>query len=169
MLSAESHALERQTQHVGVLLSTSVMYAWVTVVDDMLVTHASCGLFSLVVPNMLRNDVGKFLAIFIPMLIAFTAAFCALFPHQDASMRAGSFWSMLESLILFSLLGETLEAAGSDGSIYPSIVVTTYLAPDDHHPERWIVQVAYYVFYLGFILMMVVLLLNLLIAMMGST
>ena len=84
-------------------------------------------------------------------------------------MRAGSFWSMLESLMLFSLLGETLEAAGSDGSIYPSIVVTTYLSPDEHHPNRWVLQVAYYIFYIGFIFMVVVLLLNLLIAMMGST
>ena len=150
----------RQTETACVTLSVAVVCAWMYTALECVVWHEGVGIFAVLVGEMLRADVLKFMLIYLPSLFGFGAAFAALFPQPGPPSRGSSLWSSIENLVILSLIGEPPEIAGS---IYPTVFMESTL------PQRPFNQAAYYVLYLCFLVLVLVLLLNLLIAMMGRT
>jgi hypothetical protein len=97
------------------------------------------------------------------MLFGFAAALTALFP--SGSTRSASFYSTVENLIVLSLVGEPPGIDLPDGSdtIYPTVLMA------ELQKGFPLSQAMYYVLYCSFLVLVLVLLLNLLIAMMSDT
>ena len=113
---------------------------------------------------MLKQDIIKFLPVFITYILIFWASMYALYPSEGvqnvAQFNSNSPISTLNAMFMLALTGETLEVELYDEFNGPTWNVSPMVAFN-----FWM----FYLLYLIFILITVILLLNLLIARMGST
>ena len=166
LLTADDKASMREAEGVCVLLAIAVINAWLISAFELVGWNESIGIFNVLVGSMLASDIIRFMLLYLPMLFGFAAALTALFPSASAaSTRSASFWSTLENLIVLSLVGEPAGMDLPDGSdtIYPTVLMAGLQA------GLPLSQLTYYVLYCTFLVLVLVLLLNLLIAMMGQT
>ena len=158
LLGAADVRTAREEESVSVLLALGVLCSWAIVAVEILSWKQDIGIFNVIVGTMLTSDVIRFMVLYVPLLFGFAAAFTSLFPSSDS--RAGSIYSTIENLIVLSLIGEPPETSGT---IYPTVLMA------DLQSGRPLNALCYYALYLAFLILVLVLLLNLLIAMMGRT
>ena len=125
--AAEAHE-RRQSESICVLLAIATISSWMYSVLECLVSSQGVGIFTVLVGEMLRADVLKFMILYIPTLIGFGAGLTALFP--SSTTRASSIWSSIENLIILSLVGEPPEIGGT---IYPTVFMK-----DTEEGRQWI-------------------------------
>lgn len=125
LLSSSEPTATRESEVVCVLLSLSVLSAWVFTALELLCWNKDIGIFNVIVGSMLGSDVLRFLLLYFPMLLGFATAFTALFPNVSTDIRTGSAWSMVENLIILSLVGEPPEVSlpGGGGTIFPTVAM----------------------------------------------
>lgn len=144
---------------VSVLLGLAAFAAWMLVFFQLFVPSRELGVFAVVINKMLFSDVASFMTVYLPILFAFSAAMHAL--GGSTTTRWAHWWSACENLLMMSFAGGDLNMGEWDAS-------GKYLDTGAFEQSH-VSAVLLYAFYLCFLLMSTVLMLNLLIAMMSST
>ena len=128
--------------------------------------------FLSVLKRSLLYDVGSFLSIYIPVLFGFTTGINALFAFYPSwQTRWGSWWSTLENLFLLSFIQEPPEIF--QDLPYPSASWALFgdlgwAQAESSGANAWLPCISFYTFFVLYLIVSVVLLINLLIAMMSS-
>ena len=95
----------------NICLAFAAGLAWWLLMLDAFQWSENLGVFSAMVLKMLSGDIlAKFLPLYVPILLGFTTAMHAIYPQKTPHQsRWASWWQTLESLVLFSLVGEPPE------------------------------------------------------------
>ena len=161
----------------NICLAFAVAFAWWLLMLDGFQFSEDLGTFSAMVLKMLSGDIlSKFLPLYVPILLAFTTSMHAINPQKTThDSRWSSWWQTLESLVLFSLVGEPPDVALSvegTGDIHPVDMFW-----DRHYRPEFTEGLSksswstggFVILYILFLFVVLLLLINLLIAMMSST
>ena len=173
-LMSEARTLE---EWPNICLAIAAALAWCLLMLDAFQWSEELGVFSAMVLKMLSGDIlSKFLPLYVPILLAFTTSMHVIYPQKTThDSRWSSWWQTLESLVLFSLVGEPPDIAinvEGTGDIHP----TDMLWDRTFRPEyaeglskhMWSAA-GFLLLYVLFLFVVLLLLINLLIAMMSST
>ena len=149
------------------LFGLSSFLGWACSLSDLLACSEGIGLYVLATKQMFFNDLRKFLALFIPILIAFATILTAAWPAQaDYNAPFDSWWRVLEALVYMTITGELTEKA--DGSVYASSLLAAPPSREDR--GGWeLGSAVFLMFEMLFALVSPLLFVNLLIAMLNST
>ena len=92
----------------NICLAFAVACAWWLLMLDAFQWSEDLGVFSAMVLKMLSSDIlSKFLPLYVPILLGFTTSMHVIYPQKTThESRWSSWWQTLESLVLFSLVGE---------------------------------------------------------------
>ena len=161
----------------NICLAFAAALAWWLLMLDGFQWSEDLGTFSAMVLKMLSGDIlSKFLPLYVPILLAFTTSMHAINPQKTThDSRWSSWWQSLESLLLFSLVGEPPDVAMSvegTGDIHPIDMLW-----DRHYRQEFTEGMSrssystlgFVILYVLFLFVVLLLLVNLLIAMMSST
>ena len=114
---------------------------------DLLCSHAS-GFVSghqgiyVIASFRMQRDLGKFLALLIPTLVAFTTAFTCAWPGEAGSPLQLNWWTTFEALFYTSISGELTSKWGD--SVYPSSLLS---APPQNEEGGWLFGSLAYLFF----------------------
>ena len=147
--SAESAA-------VRVLLGVASLTGWGVLSVQSFTRSSRFGVFNILIYRMLRDDIVKFFAVFIPIVLAFATAMNAL--HPD--LRYSRLWTSINTLFMMSFVGESLSMNADSGPFYD---------PGAFGDDGDAAAIVFYLCYLCFLILSAVLMVNLLIAMMSTT
>ena len=145
-------------------LSMAMLCQAVEVNEAVWSINEETGFFFQTVVNMLKQDIIKFLPVFVTYVLIFWASMYALYPSEGVQnvkqFNSNSPITTLSSMFMLALTGETFEIELYDDFNQPTWNVSPMIAFN-----FW----TFYLLYLTFIFITVILLLNLLIARMNST
>ena len=195
VLCADDPAAAMAKPHVRILFALSALFAWLQFFGRVFAPVERFSVFVLMVGKMVTGDILLWFAIALPLTVGFTTATNAVSVNA-ASFDVGdgdahTWYHSFEEFMMLALIGldpvirlppnETIDSldavsgyvsqgrrlkSGStkdlgDGAVGSSL-------PSDYAVEEML-GVFYFIFYTGFMLIVVLMLVNLLIAMMGNT
>jgi hypothetical protein len=114
------------------------------------------GIFNIMIFRMLRDGIVKFMAVFIPLMLAFSTAMNVLHPGLRYAWRRTS----VDSLLMMTFVGESVSMNTNSGPFYDDGAFG-----DDGQG----VAILFHLLYLAFLIISAVMMVNLLIAMMSTT
>lgn len=152
---------------VRTFLATGALTGWLALMAEGFLPFKEKSIFVNIIVTVLKTDVLQFGAIFVPLIIGFTTAINSLlYFYPEWASRWGSWWLVLEKLLLLSFIQEPPEIyEGSPGPSSLSFLLGTFQEPSVDSVLPLIMFLIFYVFY---VLVSVILLVNLLIAMMTA-
>ena len=99
---------------VRVLLGVASLTGWGLLSVQSFTPSSRFGVFNIMIYRMLRDDIVKFFAVFIPVVLAFATAMNAL--HPD--LRYSQLWTSINTLFMMSFVGESLSMNADSGPFY---------------------------------------------------
>jgi hypothetical protein len=159
-LPGPSRAHVRESEGVRLLLAAATLLAWLLLLADVARPFPRLGIYVKLIRKFLAGDVSLFLLIYAPLLAGFAAAMTAVWPAEAgwASARFAHYCPAAEALFLLSLVGEP-----------PDVGRTAYPTELGAADGLGGASAAFAALYVGFVLLVPILLVNLLIALLTST
>ena len=154
-------------------LAIAAFTGWVSLLTEMYKPYENPATFVNIVARVLKNDVFKFILIYVPLLFGFATAINTLLRGSDSESRWADWFYTVENLLLLSFIQEPpdiFEENDPSPSSFMNLLNDTAYDEirTDHQWEARMPTALFFVLFVFFLLLTVVLLINLLIAMLSA-